>query len=236
MPVACGRWHVPDPTETSPLVSVRGEATLEVDPEVVRLSVIVSASDKDRRHVLERLSKRNDECLALIKGYGEAVEDIETRGFTVHPELRDRRGEKVRGYRGGVRIHVTLRDFSVVGELVSQLGDQEMTSVNGPWWGLRRDSDVHRRARHEAARAAVTRAREYAEAIGARLTGLVELADEGLTTRARMYPTPDVAPGMALAGAPSGPPEPPALDLEPQTQIVTARVEARFTVSQPADL
>ena len=76
-----------------------------------------------------------------------------------------------------------------------------MTALEGPWWKLRHDSPVHRQARQEAARDAVVRAREYAEALGARLLGLVELADESLVTEApapRAHPAPAAAaPGLA---------------------------------------
>jgi uncharacterized protein YggE len=219
-------------------LSVRGEATIEVSPEIVELAIAVSARDPKRERALELLSRRNDECLALVKGYGEAVEKVETSGLIVYPEIRYKaRKEQVRSYRGSVRLEVTIVDFAIAGELVARLSDGDMTTVSGPWWRLRPDSPVHRRVRQEAARDAVVRAREYAEAVGARLTSLVELADEGLTTQAV---APHVRGGPAFAGS-VGPGEgaayePPPIDLEPQLQTVHARVEARFTISQPDHL
>src|SRR5262245_15678997 len=100
---------------SAPLLSVRGEATLEVPPEIVELTVIVSARDTDRERVLERLSKRNDECLGLLRSYGEAVQRIETTGLAVHPELRrGGRREQVRDYVGTIRVNVTVRDFTIL--------------------------------------------------------------------------------------------------------------------------
>jgi len=217
-----------------PLISVRGEAVLEVEPEIVRLTVHVAARDSDRRRTLERLTARNQECLNLIKGYGEAVEKVETSGLSVVPIVKDRRrDEKVRSYQGTVRINVTVSDFGALGELVTRLADQELTSVQGPWWELRPGSDVHRQARRQAAREAVTRAREYAEALGSRLTGLVQLADEGLGDGG---PRPQMAGGMMRTMAFSAEAEPPPLDLEPETLTVRAAVEARFTATAPDDL
>jgi uncharacterized protein YggE len=211
---------------------VRGETVLEVEPEIARLTVYVHARDRDRRRALERLTERNRECLDLVKEYGDAIEQIETSGLSISPIVRDkRRDEKVDRYQGTVHTTVTVADFSVLGELVTRLGDLELASVHGPWWDLRRDSEVYRRAAQEAVRTAVSRARDYAEALGCRLTGLVQLSDEGLSTgsgaREQVY-------GMMAAATPAtGSGAPPAIDLEPQKQVVRTAVEARFTTTAP---
>jgi uncharacterized protein YggE len=220
-----------------PLLSVRGEATLEVPPEIVQLTITIAARDPRRERVLELLAKRNEECLRLLEGYGEGVERVETSGLAVYPEVRPSgRREQVRAYRGTVRLDVTVVEFAILGELVARAADGEMTMVSGPWWRLGPDSPAHRRVRQEAARDAIARAREYAEAVGGHLTGLVELADEGLTTEGR--PPRTFAGPMAAAAARSHAeaPEPPPIELEPQVQVVHARVEARFTMSPPEGL
>lgn len=227
---------MPESTD-GPRVSVRGEVTVEVEPEIARMTLTVFARDKDRRRTLDRLAQRNDEVRALIKGYGEAIEELGGGGLTVYPDLRDRRTEKVRGYRGVVRLRVTIGDFTVLGELAGRLADQEMIEVDGPSWELRTGSPVYRRARQDAARAAVLRAREYAEAIGARLTGVIELADVGVNAESHMpMPAPRGMRSMAAAYRRADEDEPPSLDLEPETQVVEASVEARFTMTQPDDL
>jgi uncharacterized protein len=220
-----------------PLLSVRGEATLEVPPEIVQVTITVTARDAKRERTLELLSKRNGECVELLKSYGDGVERVETSGLAVYPELRSfGRREQVRAYRGTVRMDVTVVDFAILGDLVGRAADGEMTTVAGPWWRLRHDSQVHRRVRQDAARDAIARAREYAEAVGGHLTGLVELADVGLTSEARtpaMFAAP--APAAARARAAEAY-EPPPIDLEPQVQVVNARVEARFMMSPPEGL
>lgn len=220
-----------------PLLSVRGEATLEVPPEIVQLTITITARDPRRERALELLSMRNEECLRMLEGYGEAVERVETSGLAVYPELRPSgRREQVRAYRGTVRLDVSVVDFAILGDLAARAADGELTTLSGPWWRLRRDSPVHRRVRQEAARDAIARAREYAEAVGGRLTGLVELADEGLTAEPRP-PRPFAGPfAAAVARSHAEAAEPPPIELEPQVQVVHARVEARFTMSPPEGL
>jgi uncharacterized protein len=159
--------------EARPLLSVRGEATLEVPPDIVQLMITCGARDPKRERALELLSKRSEQCLALLKSYGDAVAKIETSSVTVHPDLGFfGRKEKVRAYRGEVRVKVTITGFEVLGDLIARMSDQDMTALEGPWWKLRHDSPVHRQVRQEAARDAVVRAREHADAVGARLVGL----------------------------------------------------------------
>jgi uncharacterized protein YggE len=219
------------------VVSVRGEATLEVEPELCELTVIVQARDKDRIATLENLTRRNSQTLDELKAYGDAVEKLESSGFTVHPEQKPgAKDEKVRSYVGRVRIRVVVNDFTVLGEMVTRMGSGDMRSVDGPYWRLRRDSVAYRDARTRAVTEAVKRAHEYTAAIGSTLTGLVELADTGLSTHGAP-PNAPRAMSFAMAGAaPGGSYQPPPLDLEPERQTVYASVEARFTASQPESL
>lgn len=222
---------LPYGTPDAPRVAVRGQARLEVEPETARLGITTAARGTGRRSALTDLTRRNAEVLELVKGYGEAVEKVETGSFTLTPELTGRR-ERVRTYHGRVRVTATVVDFQVLGELTTRLADLELTRVDGPWWGLRPDSPVYRQARQQAVREAVTRAREYAGALGAELVALVELADPG--AEQEMAP---VAPGAGRAAAYGGAPAPggaaPELDLEPEAQRVYAQVSARFTISAP---
>ncbi|RAJ65566.1 hypothetical protein K378_03183 [Streptomyces sp. Amel2xB2] len=223
---------LPYGTPDEPRVAVRGEASLEFDPEVARITVTVSARGTDRREALESLTRRNSEVLELVKGYGEAVEKLSTGTFSVSPELTEKgRRERVRTYHGRVQISATVGDFTALGEMSTRLADLELTRVEGPWWALREDSPAHREARQQAVREAVTRAREYAAALGSELVALVELADLGAENAA-----PSSPPGARVAGyrgAPAGDAAP-ALDLEPQRQRVQAQVNARFLMTRPA--
>lgn len=215
-------------------VIVRGEATVEADPEIVVFSVSVRARARDRREAMENLARRSAEFTTLVKSFGEAIEKVETSGVSVYPELRRGRDERVRWYRGAVRSRLTVADLSVAGELVAKVSDLELCLIEGPWWQLRTSSAIYHDARAQAARAAVARAAEYAEAVGGRLLTLIELADTGLTQPPRTIPLRYAAQAMA-PGAPAE--ETPAvIDLEPETQVVTATVEARFTMTQPSSL
>ncbi|MFJ9905756.1 SIMPL domain-containing protein [Streptomyces sp. NPDC101152] len=225
---------VPYGTPDAPRIAVRGEARLEVDPEIARIGITVASRGRDRRAALDDLTRRNTTALDLVKTYGDAVEHLETGAFSISPELKDKgRGERIHAYHGRVHITAELTDFTALGELTTRLADLELTRVDGPWWALRPDSPAHRQARQQAVREAVQRAREYAEALGTTLAALVELADIGAEGVPSPYPA---APGGRMRSMAYGAPAEdtaPALDLEPQRQHVHATVNARFTMAPP---
>jgi uncharacterized protein len=219
-----------------PVISVRGEARMEAEPEIAAINVTVQARDRDRRTVLDRLASRNTQVLDLIKGYGEAVEKLESGPASVYPEIKRKEpGERVARYLGQASARVVIRDFTVLGELMARLADAELVTVAGPWWSLRPDSPVYRQARIAAAQDATRRAGEYAEAFGGQLGVLIEAADTGLLT-GHSEQAVRVVRGMAAASARAPMPadEPPSLDFEPVKQTVTAQVDARFGMVLPA--
>lgn len=222
-----------------PLVSVRGDVVVEVEPEIATLDVSIGAQDRDRDETLTLLDRRSSAVLALLESF--AVDRVETASVSIGPRFKDGKPrERIVGYSAVVRHTVQVTDFARLGDLVARLAEQEMVDVYGPRWGLRRDSRHYRDARVAAARDAVTRAREYAEALGSRVTGLVELADTGLMTEAAPRAGGGFATApMAMASSAmrmSSAPEPVTLDLEPAQQVVRASVEARFTIEPPTSL
>jgi uncharacterized protein len=211
------------PQTAAPHVLVRGEAVLLVDPEVADIGITVRTRARDRQTALERCAARQAEVTAVLASAGDAVENLETAGVSVHVEVRDRRapGEPM----ASVHTRVTVNRLDLAGELVVALGRLDDVDVFGPTWRLRTDSPAYERARLDAVRDALHRARQYAAAFGAELTALLEVRDAGLS-----------GGGFQVAGAmtPMGRFESDiSLDLTPARQEVHGSVEVRFAMSAP---
>jgi len=213
-----------------PVISVRGEASLEVEPEIAVVWVTVMARDPDRHRAVELLAGRTGQAGDTIKGFGEAIEKLESQPVIIQPVFKDGRAkEKISYYNARGGFAVTVKDFAVLGDLVTGVADADVVTVAGPDWRLRPDSPVYRTARLAAAQDATRRAREYAEAFGGRVNGLVEVADTGMLTPQTRH----VAFAARAAGAAVGGDQGPTFDFEPAKQTVTAQVEARFTMTAP---
>lgn len=215
----------------TPFLSVRGEALLEVEPEIATVSVTLVARDSSPDEVLTRLRERAQRLSSVIDHFHDALDKVETSAVRVIPEFKDSKpSERILGYAGELRTTVTVSDFTHLGDLVVQTARGDMVAVSGPWWSLRSDSPVFRRCRVLAVEDAVCRAREYAEALGSELTGLLELADAGLSF---VGPHDPKSHTNATTSSSSTSPVREDLSLEPAMQTVHAQVEARFTMSAP---
>jgi len=209
------------------MIVVRGEATREVPPELAIFTVTVSARDKDRQTTLTRLTERAAELRTYLDNHAEGIERRETSGVQVHPEVK-RRGERIVAYAGSVTTTVTVTDFSVLGELLLRLADHDQTSISGPWWQLRPGSRAGADVRRSAITDALGRAREYAEAVGAQVDRLVEIADENAGGGGQ--------PMMRMAAYGGAPEADLALEVDPQLQTVHASVLVRVTITEPTAL
>ncbi|MFD2093586.1 SIMPL domain-containing protein [Blastococcus deserti] len=207
----------------APQVLVRGEVLLQVEPELAEVAVTVRARARDRETALERCRAAQERVTAVAVAAGDAVESVETTAVSVHLEVRDRRapGEPV----ATVQTRLTVARLDAVGELVVALGRLDDVEVSGPRWRLRPDSPAVERARLDAVRDAVHRARQYARAFGAELTELLEVSDAGLGGGLR----------VAVASASMARFEDSELDLDltPPRQEVHGAVEVRFAMSAP---
>ncbi len=149
------------------------------------------------------------------------------------PVLKDNRPrERVAGYQARGGLEVTVRDFGILGDLVIRTAGIEQVTVTGPWWQLRPGSPVRQEARRAAAADALDRARDYADAFGGRVTGLVEIADQELLAEPPRVRHPFRAAAALSAGMQAGDTAP-QFDLEPAKQVVRGQVEARFTMTRP---
>lgn len=212
-------------TDQNPRVVVRGETTLRVRPSHATLSITATARDKRRDRALQLLGDVQRGVTDLLAAHADLVTRSSTAAVGVHPEQAER--HRITGYRADVTTQVRVDDVDRVGELAVAAAALDGCSLWGPSWRLDRDDPAHAQARTEAIGEAVARARGYAAAVGATLTGLVELRDVG---------TGAVVPmAMMAAGSPRGvrAVAAPELDLEPTLQEVHGAVEAVFLISAP---
>jgi uncharacterized protein len=220
----------------SPIVAVRGEVALEVEPEVARIEVSIAARSSDRAATIKALTERDAEVSLIFGDFDEIIEKSESSGVRLRPQQLGAGPACEPSFHGVIHHVVTVISFGRLGELMGQLAEDDLTEVGGPWWDLRPGSPVYRQARMAAVADAVRRARDYASAVGSELVGLVELADAHMLSESRGPAEP-----RALAGSSARLPhrpravaaEEPVFDLAPAPQAVRAVVEARFIISAP---
>jgi uncharacterized protein YggE len=218
---------------SQPVLSVRGYCLLEVSPELAEVTVTAIARGTGRARTTEQLADRHATVQRIVAALGTAVEQTSTSGLSVHVQLDDARKEQVRRFVGRASTEVIVNDFDVLSRLLTEVGEIDLVQLDGPQWRLRRDSDVYRQARIGAATDARRRARDYADAFGATVTGVVEISDLGMMSSYAEPVQALAAFGPSHRKAPRAGDGPTRFDLSPALQRVTGELEVRFTMSQP---
>ena len=206
---------------TTPTVTVRGEGQVEGPPELATVSAVLHVSGRTAADVTRSLADLSRQVDAALPDL--LFDSVRTEPLQVTPVFDRRTRDRVVGYTGRYSTSLVLADFDGLSDLVVGLAGLPDVQISGPSWSLRRGSSLEREARLDAVRSAVTRARDYAAALGATLGDLLELSDVdgGMGAMPRMF---------AMA-APGGAESQPELDLEPQPQTLTANVTARFALT-----
>ena len=215
---------------TGPTVSVRGESVRYVDPEIARASITVSGRDRDKAKASAACAIRQQALTAAIAQFGDAVERAETSRVSLYATYASQRRDRVDAWVASVTCSVVLSDLDAVGPLLSAAGAVESATLAGPDWQVRPTSEVHRAARLAAIGDALRRAGDYAAAVGTRVTELIEIADQGLSSSAGVAMMSARAPMFARGGGADAQPE---LDVTPQQQEVRASVEVRVAIGAP---
>ena len=210
-----------------PVVSVRGHAQFDVEPEIAAVSITVTAEHTDREAAARLLSERIKQANALVDRFASAVQTSSNRGVQLFPQYEKGELDRAPRYLGRCTFDLHVNDFAVLSDLIVGATEIEASEIVGPWWQLRADSPAYRRARLLAVSDAVTRAWEYAAAFGCDIVSLIEMSDIGMSGSqpmpARGYRAASLADGSS----------PITFDLEAARQTVSGSIEARFTMTEP---
>jgi uncharacterized protein YggE len=211
---------------TAPIVTVRGEAQLDVPPDLATFSVTVHSAGDSAERIRAELADASSRIGGLLEQYAAAIEQSSTSGLHIAPVFHRRTGTKITGYRGTFSTQIVVRDLESLSPIVFALAPLPNSQLDGPWWSLRPDNAAYRNVRLTAIGDARRRADDYAGAVGATVVDLVEISDlETGFSGGREMRT-----GFALA---KGVADDAIFEFEPALQTVSGQITVRFTITTP---
>jgi uncharacterized protein YggE len=210
---------------TAPMVTVRGEAQIEVSPDLATLSVTVHSAGESSERVRAELAEASSRIVGLLEQYAAAIEQSSTTGLHIAPVFHRRTGTRITGYRGTFSNQIVVHDLESLSPIVFALGPLPKSQIDGPWWSLRPDNVAYRGVRLSAIGDARRRADDYAGAVGATVLDLVEISD--LDTGFQ-----GVREMRSFAFA-KGAADDATFEFEPALQTVSGQVTVRFTITTP---
>jgi uncharacterized protein len=215
----------PRSPDSTPTVTVRGEAVLRAEPDEAMLWITLTALETGPGQALADVSHRSDALVILLDDLGVAKKDRSTTGVTVYEEFdHTRSGRRSLGHRAAASVSARLTDPEPIGRLITKATTELQARIDGPRWQIAAGNPVRLEAAREAAADGQRKAQAFADGVGAKLGRLLKLAEPGVEFSGPRIRRAGLVP-MAAAAAASEP-----MAIEPGQHEVSAAVDVTFTL------
>ncbi len=199
-------------------VMVTGDSIIQAQPDTAILTISVVTQGKRAIDAQQDNATRSDTVVRALKSAAGAGAEIKTGGYSVQPQrvYKENQPPTITGYEVRNSVTVTLSDLTKVGSVIDAAAQAGANDFGGISFTLRKDRPVRDQALAEATRGAMSKAQVIAQALGGKVTRVVEVQEEAF-----VRPRPIVAEYQAQTMARAVAPTP----IEVGTLDVTARVQ-----------
>jgi uncharacterized protein YggE len=171
--------------QTAPpaMISVTGEATVSVPPDLAQIDAGVTSEAKTAREASEANNAAMGKVLLALKGAGIEEKDFQTSRLSLQPQGApnpSRPGPSaVVGYRASNRVTIRLRDVTKVASVIDTLVGAGANDIGGINFTVSQASKFLDEAREQAIADARRKAEIYAKAAGVTLGAPLSISEGG---------------------------------------------------------
>ena len=185
------------------LVTVTGEATVAVAPDMAVIRVGVTSAGKTAREASDINARQMTAVLAAIKDAGIGPRDIQTSRLSLQPQYDPNRSGTARllGFQATNQITFNIRDIDKLAGIIDQAIAAGANEMSGLEFVVSEQSKLLDQARDDAIADARRKAERYARAAGVKLGAVTSISEEGST------PQPRLIQAMRAGAAPVAPGE-----------------------------
>jgi uncharacterized protein YggE len=178
------------------VISVTGEATVSVPPDLAQIDGGVTSEAKTAREATDANNAAMGKVLLALKGAGIDEKDFQTSRLSLQPQSAPNRTgpAAIVGYRASNRVTIRLRDVAKVASVIDTLVAAGANDIGGINFMVSQASKLLDEAREQAIADARRKAEIYAKAAGVTLGAPLSISEEG---NAAPVPYRRVAAGMA---------------------------------------
>jgi uncharacterized protein YggE len=164
-----------------PAISVTGEATVSVPPDLAEVEAGVTSDAKTAREACETNNATMGKLLLALKAAGIDARDIQTSRLSLQPQNAPNRtgSAAITGYRASNRVTVRLRDVSKVAGTIDMLVGAGANDIGGINFMVSQATKLLDDARTQAVADARRKAEIYAKAAGVALDSPLSISEEG---------------------------------------------------------
>jgi uncharacterized protein YggE len=168
--------------ETLPAaISVTGEATVSVAPDLAKIDAGVVTQAKTAREASEANNAAMGRVLLALKGAGIDEKDFQTSRLSLYPQYSANNAgpNVVVGYQVSNRVTVKLRDVARVASVIDTLVAAGANNIGGINFMVSEASKLLDDAREQAIADARRKAEVYAKSAGVELGAPLSISEEG---------------------------------------------------------
>ena len=207
-------------------VVISGEGLVQAQPDTAIINISVITQNKRALDAQTENANRSELVVRAVKAAAGVGAEVKTSGYNLQPMqvYRENQPPTITGYQASNSVTVTMSDLLKVGAVIDAASQAGANNINGVAFTLRKDRPAKDQALMEATRAALGKAQAIAQALGGRVTRILEVQEAGLTPRP-IYAEGDMRTRMTAqsANAPT-PIEVGTLDINSQVHL-TAEIE-----------
>ncbi|WP_136660303.1 SIMPL domain-containing protein [Nitratireductor sp. XY-223] len=167
------------------IVSVTGEGTARLAPDMAVLTLTVMRQEKTAREALDANNSAMAAVLASMRSDGVEERDLQTSGFTIDPQYfyPDRKDNEpaqpvITGYRVMNTLTVRIRDLDNLGTILDKSVDLGVNQGGQILFTNDDPSAAITEARTQAMKDAVSKATTLVEAAGATLGRITDISEQ----------------------------------------------------------
>jgi uncharacterized protein YggE len=179
-------------------ISVTGEATVSVPPDLAEIDGGVTSEAKTAREASEANNAAMGKVLQALKGAGIEEKDVQTSRLSLQPQSAPNRTgpSTVAGYRASNRVTIRVRDVAKVANAIDTLVGAGANEIGGINFVVSQASKLLDEARERAVADARRKAEIYTKAAGVTLGAPLSISEEGNSAPG---PYRRMAAGMAVS-------------------------------------
>lgn len=204
--------------QTQPHITVVGTGTITAKPDILRLTLGVSATEDDASLAMRRMSDDLARVMATLSALGLPPADIQTSNLFLSERFDNGSysgPRKMVGFTASSNVDVVLRDLDRAGEVIDLLVSEGANQISGIQFDIADKTPLLTQARIAAVVDAQEKTALYAQAARVK-AGAVMMISETTNTGF------DISPMLAMDARGSVPIAAGTLDITAQVTVVTA--------------
>ncbi len=189
-------------------ISVQAEEQVYAKPDIARFSFLIKKEAPSLKEAQKVISARVSSILEALKKLGVKEKDIKTEQYRIFPKYEWVKVKKkyeespegiiyfpnqkekriITAYIVEQRIHLKLRKFDIIPDILTKLAEEKVMELNGPYFEIENKDKLKEEARLKAIQKAKAKAKRLAKELGVKLGRVISFNEEGNPITYRKYP------------------------------------------------